>query len=236
MTVLVDADSLVWSSTYRFKEAPDDDGWNSLEEGKSKFDEVLMKIINDLEAMFDVDKVIIFNGAKGNFRKEVSKDYKANRKNRELPPILDELHQYVRDQYNSISGINEETDDVVAKYWKSITDVFGKEEAIIVSIDKDYKQLPCLLYNYGRNHQIVYDISDHEALYNFYTQMIVGDSADNVNYCKGYGPKYAEKQLEFCQSKFSFIRKVYELYLKIYNENAKEKYKECYTLLKLRTE
>lgn len=236
MIVLVDADSLVWSSTYKVKESPEDDGWNDIEEAKGKFDEFLMKIINDLEVDYELEKVIVFNGAKGNFRKEISSDYKANRVNREFPPILEELHQYVREQYNSVSGINEETDDVVAKYWKSTTDLLGKNEVIIVSIDKDYKQLPCLLYNYGYKHQCLYDISEEEALQNFYTQMIVGDSADNVNYCKGYGIKFAEKHLANCKTKYSYCRKVYELYNKIYDKEAKEKFKECYQLLKLRTE
>ena len=236
MIVLVDADSLVWSSTYKVKESPEDDGWNDIEEAKGKFDEFLMKIINDLEVDYDLDKVIIFNGAKGNFRKAISSDYKANRTKREFPPILEELHQYVREQYDSISAVDEETDDAVAKYWKSTSDILGKYEVMIVSIDKDYKQLPCLLYNYGIRHECLYDITEEEALQNFYTQMIVGDSADNVNYCKGYGPKFAEKHLSNCKTKYGYVKKVYELYLKIYAEEAKQKFVECYQLLKLRTE
>jgi len=236
MIVLVDADSLVWSSCYKFKESPEDDGWNDIEEAKGKFDEVLMKIINDLEADYELDRVLIFNGAKGNFRKEISADYKANRINRELPPILNELHQYVRDQYDSISAINEETDDVVARYWKNTVSVLGKYEVMIVSIDKDYKQLPCLMYNYGKKHQCVYDISEQEALSNFFSQMIIGDPADNVNYCKGYGIKFTEKYLIDCNSRYSYTKKVLKLYQSIYSDQAKTKFRECYQLLKLRTE
>lgn len=236
MVVLIDADSLVWSSTYKFKETPEDSGWCDLEEGKAKFDEVLMSIVNKIEEDFEVDKVIIFNGAVGNFRKDITDKYKANRKERDLPPILAELHQYVRDQYNSISGQGEETDDVVARYWKQLSSVLGREEVVIVSIDKDYKQLPCIMYNYGKKHQCYYDISQEEAYNNFYTQMIVGDSADNVNYCIGYGQKYAEKIFKECKGEFSYRRKVYQLYKQIYGETAKDNFKECYQLLRLRTE
>ena len=107
---------------------------------------------------------------------------------------------------------------------------------IIVSIDKDYKQLPALIYNYHYKHRCVYDIEPVEALYNFYEQMIIGDSIDNVNYCKGYGKKYAEKLLKDCTSHYQFTKKVYELFKTIYKSKAKLKYIQCYNLLKLRTE
>lgn len=54
-----------------------------------------MKIINTIEVDHEVDKVITFAGARGNFRKQISKTYKANRIGREIPPILNELQEYV---------------------------------------------------------------------------------------------------------------------------------------------
>jgi 5'-3' exonuclease len=236
MIVLVDADSLVWSSCYRQKESIQDDGFNTLEDAKLKFDEVFMKIINTIETSYDIDKVITFNDAKGNFRKEVSKSYKANRINADKPPVLNELHQYVKEQYNSIQGQGVETDDIVATYWKTLSTTFGRNEVLIVSIDKDYKQLPCIIYDYHYKKQCYYDISEQEARRNFYEQMIMGDTADNVNYCKGYGKGYCLKAFKDCLSNYSYIRVVFSLYKKIYRSKAREKYLECYKLLKLKTE
>ena len=85
MIILVDADSLIWSSCYRQKEHPEDDGLNTIEEAQLKFDEVFMKIINTIEETQEIDKVLTFAGARGNFRKEISKTYKANRIKREIP-------------------------------------------------------------------------------------------------------------------------------------------------------
>ena len=81
----------------------------------------------------------------------------------------------------------------------------------------------------------MYNISELEAINNFYTQMIVGDTADNVNFCKGYGVKYAEKIFKNCKSRYQFIRKTFELFKTIYKSKAREKFITCHTLLKLRT-
>ncbi len=80
----------------------------------------------------------------------------------------------------------------------------------------------------------MWNISEKQALYNFYTQMIVGDSADNVNFCKGYGIKYAENLFKNCQTKYQFMRKTFELFKKIFRSKAREKFITCYTVLKLR--
>jgi len=236
MIVLVDADSLIWSSCYRQKEHPEDDGLNNIEDARLKFDEVYMKIINTIEETYEVDKVITFSNAIGNFRKQISNTYKANRVKRDIPEILSELNGYVSDNYDSISGKGVETDDVVATYWKRLTDTLGKNEVIIVSIDKDYKQLPCLIYNYHSKHKCFYNISEEEAKRNFYTQMIAGDSADNVNFCKGYGDAYCKKAFADCSSHYSYIRAVFEVYKKLHKGKARERFIQCHRLLKLKTE
>lgn len=235
MIVLVDADSLIWSSCYKTKEHPDDTGFHTIENAILKFDEVFMSIINTIEETYDLDKVMVFAGAKGNFRKEISKTYKANRLSRDIPPILNELQEYVKYQYESITGYGVETDDVVATYWKNLTDTFGTDQVVIVSIDKDYKQLPCIMYNYHLKHQCYYVIDKKQAKRNFYTQMITGDTADNVNFCKGYGDKYCLNAFKGCLSDYSYIRVVFSLFKKIYKSKARENYIQCYRLLKLKT-
>jgi len=236
MILLIDADSLIFASCYRHREKPTDDKYfDTLEECVAKFDEQFMKIVNDLEEKYDVEKVITFNGSKGNFRKLITKKYKANRKKQELPPLLHDMHQYVKEQYNSIFGFGIETDDLVARYWYQLTQEFGRDSVMIVSIDKDYKQFPCLMYNYHYKHKVILDISEQEALYNFYEQMIVGDTADNVNYFKGKGKKFAQKYFVDCKSKYQYTKKLYKLFQDKYKGKAKQKYTECYNLLKLRT-
>jgi 5'-3' exonuclease len=237
MILLIDADSLIFASCYRKRENPDDElYYTEIEDSRAKFDEQFMSIVNHLEDKYPIDKVLTFSGSKGNFRKLITKKYKANRKKQELPPLLDEMHQFVKDHYDSIWGYGVETDDMVARYWKQISDDIGRDEVMIVSIDKDYKQFPCLMYNYHYKHKEILDISEEEAMYNFYEQCIVGDTADNVNYFKGKGKKFAEKHFKDCTTKYQYTRKLYELFKQEYKGKARQKYAECYHLLKLRTE
>ena len=237
MILLVDADSLIFASCYKKREHKDDDRfYKDIEDSKAKFDEQFMSIVNKLEDMYNVERVITFSGSKGNFRKLITPVYKANRKKQELPPLLDDMHQFVKDEYNSVWGFGIETDDIVARYWKELSNEVGRNNVMIVSIDKDYKQFPALIYNYHYKHKEVLDISEDEALYNFYEQMIIGDTADNVNYFKGKGKKYAEKYLADCNTKYQYTRKMLELFQEKYKGKARQNYAECYHLLKLRTE
>tara|TARA_B100000780_G_scaffold101596_1_gene70933 strand:- start:2104 stop:2817 length:714 start_codon:yes stop_codon:yes gene_type:complete len=237
MILLVDADSLIFASCYRKRDTLDDQKYYiDIIDARNKFDQQYMKIVNDLEEKYTIDKVICFSGSKGNFRKLITSKYKANRNKQELPPLLNDMHQFVKDQYDSVYGYGVETDDMVARYWKQISDDIGRNEVMIVSIDKDYKQFPCLMYNYHYKHKEILDITEEQAIFNFYSQMIEGDTADNVNYFKGKGKKFAEKHFKDCTSKYQYTRKLYELFKQEYKGKARQKYAECYNLLKLRTQ
>ena len=236
MILLVDADSLVFASCLKRKETPIDHPFHlHLEDCKHKFDEQFMKIVNDLEETYDIKSVMVFNGSRGNFRKVLSKNYKANRKKIEIPPLLNDMHQYVFNNYKGIQGFGVETDDMVARYWHKLSQEVGRDNVMIVSIDKDYKQFPCLMYNYHYKHRKILDISKQQAMYNFYEQMIIGDQADNVQYMKGKGPVFAKKYYLGCETKYQYTRRLYELFQKEYKGKARQKYVECYSLLKLRT-
>lgn len=236
MILLVDADSLVFASCYKKRENPEDDPFFSdISDARNKFDEQYMSIVNHLEELYNIEKVITFNGSKGNFRKLITKKYKANRKKAKLPPLLHEMHSYVKTQYDSVFGYGIETDDLVARYWFNLSKDIGRDNVMIVSIDKDYRQFPALIFNYHFKHKEILDISEDEAMYNFYEQMIMGDTADNVNYFMGKGKRFAEKYFSECHSKYQYTRKLYELFQKEYKSKARQKYVECYALLKLRT-
>jgi len=153
MIVLFDADSLVYSSCCNVE---------TIEEAIGKFDEVFMSIANRLEDNYDVKEYIFFNNSRGNFRKVLDKNYKANRLNVELPPLLNEMHELVTVLYDSKKTYGMETDDIVAKYWYKLSNEFGRDNVLIISIDKDYKQLPALIYNYHYKHRCIYDISKNK--------------------------------------------------------------------------
>ena len=235
MILLVDADSLIFASCYKKRENPEDGMYyTNISDSRNKFHEQFMAIVNKLEDMYNVEKVLTFSGSKGNFRKLITPQYKANRKKQELPPLLGDMHEYVKEHSNSIWGYGVETDDMVARYWYKLSKEFGRDEVMIVSIDKDYKQFPALIYNYHYKHREILDISIDEAMFNFYEQFIIGDSADNVQYFKGKGKVFAGKYLKNCETKYQYTRKMLELFKQEYKGKARQKFEECYHLLKLR--
>lgn len=233
MRLLIDADSLVFASCYCPKTS-DDVFYDDIQDVIFKFDETLQSIINDLDDLFNLSEVVIFNDAVGNYRKYITKTYKENRNKQNKPPLLSDIHNYVNKTYNGVRGVGVETDDMVATFWKHYSKKYGRDNVMIVAIDKDYLQIPALIYRYHLKKFL--DISKLDALKNFYKQFIVGDLADNINYFKGYGVKFAEKYLKDCNTEYKLKKKIYLLFKKKYKSKAKEKYSECYNLLKLRTD
>ena len=238
--LLIDADTLMYQSCF----APKDSGKvheDNIDDVEYKFSEKLMKMENDIEEkygeFFDVQHRVLFFEGHGNYRKALNKQYKANRKDKEIPPLLDVLKGVVqtkgawKNTYSSFVSYNVETDDtLVATYnkWR-----MKGYELIMCSSDKDLKTIPCVLYDYHYSKRELMTITEEEARYNFFTQMLVGDTADNVKGIYRVGKVGAAKMLKNCNSVFSYLKVIYAAYLKEYRRNAKVEFIKAYTMLKL---
>jgi len=225
MIILIDADSLVYASCFNVENS---------EEAKVKFENYIYNICSSIEEATDktADKVRIFHGQTDkNFRKTISKEYKANR-SPVKPDFFEEISSYAKFVFEAEMASNGlEVDDTIAIEWKRLTD--EGEEVIIASIDKDFLQVPAFIYSWVGKRYGLNKVSEDDAVKNFYTQMITGDSSDNVNYLFGKGIKFAERYLKDCKTPYQYTNRVYRLFKEEYGENARDKYKECYTLLKI---
>lgn len=216
MVGIFDIDSLVYESCY---------GSDDLEEAIEKFYSKYNDAVYAVENRFKVTEVIPVGFCTNNYRKKVDLSYKANRTS-DKPKFFEELIQFVKDNLNVQNRKGIETDDLVVKYHKH----YGKENAIIISIDKDYKQVEGTIYNYRSGDITI--VSKEGALYNFYSQMVIGDQSDNVNYIKGKGKKWCEANL-LNKSEYEMRAAVYRLFKGLYKSKAKEMYIRCYLLLRL---
>jgi len=238
MKVIFDADSLIYASCFKRKEDrenEDDLFETDVEIAFNKFSESMSKLLSFLEEQVSVDDFVICNGSKNNFRKDITPTYKLNR-TQKRPDILKELHEVVKLSYNSVWGDGVETDDVVATLWAEEVEKNGVDSVIIMSLDKDYKQFPCWFYDYNYKKRELVKISEEEAYRNFYSQMIVGDSADNIKVCKGYGKVYASKLFKESKTEYSMFNKTYRLYKEVYGDDAKDTFTQARSLLKLKTD
>lgn len=216
MVAIFDIDSLVYQSCFSAEDLDE-----AAEGFYGRYDHALF----NLQKRYNLDKIVPVGFCTNNYRHRISLTYKAHRSD-DKPPFFNELVKEIRRNMNVVTRSGIETDDLVAKLWLH----YGPENAIIVSIDKDYRQFPCIMYNYMKDEVEV--ISEEDAYYNFMEQMVCGDRADNIKPLKGYGPKWCEKNL-LNKSKWAILRAVYSLYKKKYHSKAKEVFMNTYYLLKL---
>lgn len=152
-----------------------------------------------------------------NFRKTILPTYKANRT--DAPPNMADAKAYIKDNYQtkSIDGI--EADDILG-----ILSTYDglKGNKCIFSIDKDFEQIPGVLINpnkdsSGEGSETVYTprkITKEEADYNFFIQVLMGDTTDNYFGIPGIGIKKAIKILgNIGQSEADLWTKVVGAYL-----------------------
>jgi 5'-3' exonuclease len=140
----------------------------------------------------------------GNFRKDFAKDYKANRVG-EKPVLLSFARDYILDNYDTTLTEGEEADDAIA-----IAATKHYPNSIIVSIDKDFKQVPCELYNPNKDE---WETVDHwNGLKFFYKQLLVGDNVDNIKGVWKVGPKKADKILEGSTTELEMWKRCLEAY------------------------
>lgn len=141
----------------------------------------------------------------GNFRYMVAKTapYKGNRKDTPKPKHYEALRAYLQ-RLGAELVEGQEADDAIAIE-------ASKENYWIVSIDKDFDQVPGWHYNFVKKEK--YFVTEEEGLRSFYTQILTGDRVDNIIGLKGIGPVKAEKILKDCKTE----REYYDTCVKAYD-------------------
>lgn len=152
----------------------------------------LNNFIEDLRAKFLTNDVVLVVGDKNNWRKQYYPDYKANRKDKEKPPMYDIILNELYNNYNIQSLQNLEADDTCRIIYED-NKTFATRK-LLVSIDKDFHSFPCELYDPLHDKQ--YNINQAEADYNLMKQIIMGDKADNIQGLEGYGEVKATKFMD----------------------------------------
>lgn len=188
-----------------------DDLWtlhSDMEECRVKLEDRLLSIKDRLEA----DDFIVALSDTENFRKAVYPYYKANRLDKRKPLVLKPLREWIESTFNTYRRPGLEGDDVLGIL--STRKRKSDEEFIIVSLDKDMKTIPGLLYNDGKPELGIRRVTPKEADYWFLFQTLTGDTTDNYPGCPGIGPKKATDILEGFTTVQEFWPKVVAAYEK----------------------
>lgn len=160
-----------------------------------------------------------------NFRYEIAKaqPYKAHRP-KEKPKYLGHVRNHLRDKWSATTSTDQEADDDIA-----IEAAKNNYEAIIVSVDKDFLQVPCGNYNFVKDE--FREIDEWEGLNFFYSQILTGDAADHIPGLYRVGPVKAEKILKGAETEYDLYKKCVVAY-----DNDEEAVLERARLLWLRRE
>ena len=189
-TLLIDADVLAFEASVVAEESIQ---WKE-ELWTVHADMALAKarVINRIEEFKDTLRCkdyILCLSDRANFRRKLYPDYKANRSKSRLPIILRQVKQWIIDELGGLLWANLEADDVI-----SILATSMEEETIIVSIDKDFKSVPGIFFDYnkGEYHQPSLEEADNFHL----IQTLTGDSTDGFSGVPKVGAVTAKRLLD----------------------------------------
>lgn len=198
MKLLIDGDTL----TYRAAFSQDA---TTIAGVCDKLDELMGRIFEATNPYATPNDYEVFLTGKGNFRYDLTDTYKANRSDKEKPLMLPLARQYLVDSYAAIVSDGQEADDEIA-----IRATALYPECVIVSVDKDFRQVPSTIYNPQRDSWE--KITEETGLFNFYEQLLTGDTADNIIGVYKVGPKTAQKMLAPCTTEQEMFKVCVDAY------------------------
>ena len=187
MKLLIDADFIVYKSCAAAESEVDFGNdvilvTSNFSDAYSATQREITKLKNKFGSFSDI---ILFFSDSENFRKKILADYKGHR-NRKKPCGYKRVINALRKEYKVIIKPTLEADDCMGVY---ATKHPGN---IIVSPDKDMKQIPGQLYNFDET----FTVSKEEGAKWHLIQTLAGDQTDGYSGVPGIGVKRAEALFE----------------------------------------
>lgn len=209
MIALIDADSIIYIVAWAVKDL------NSSDPGAQAI--VQEKCESIFQYILESVKATSYIGAfseKSCFRDEVYKvaPYKGNRG--EKPDWVQGWEPFIKEYYQRKHGFIQaylmEADDIVSWAAEQFPDT------VVCSPDKDLKQVKGVLFDYKKDETFL--ISQEEATFNLYLQILTGDTTDNIKGLPGLGEVKAKKLLEGLTHEVDLATAVHGAFTKYYGE------------------
>lgn len=218
---LIDADGIA----YRVAATNEDnDSYDSILQ-------VLKENINFIVNTTRATHAILFIKGDGNFRKAIGtiKPYKGNRVPKRMK-WLDTVYYMLETTYNAVKSNGAEADDYIASAANHFLRLGIPH--IVCSHDKDLYQIPGEHFDLGSLDLI--NISNQDAEYRLYYQILTGDTSDNIPGLPGIGEKKAEKIL--AESNGMYLQATITAYQNIYGNNWPQMFAENFQLVYLKND
>ena len=220
--IICDADSILFATAFAMKDEP-------LSSAITKVDDFLTSIANSCSA--ESILVCLTEGKSWRRHHARTKEYKGNRKDRVLPPYLNDLRAHMKDKWKAFYVSHWEADDLIFMARTVYKQRYPDYKIFLATNDKDCRQYPGNFIDFKK--MIFFTITPDEAQKSLWTQMIVGDSTDNIAGIQGIGKVGAEKILQDVAVP-DYPAVVLKSYIAKYGErDGVERFYESYKLLKL---
>ena len=188
--LIIDCESLIYRSCVATQEL------REIEDGVMCQVYVVDKGIQYLKDQLDkymvdtgAEDYIFVLGSSENYRKIINPKYKSNRTSTPHP-MLKTMINKTSEVFKTTYLPYLEADDTCRIIYEE-----DKFNNIIVSIDKDLRTFFCRLYNPDKSQEGIVNISNKNAQFNFFKQLIMGDSCDGYEGIKGFGEVKAKRWL-----------------------------------------
>ncbi len=201
--LLIDSDFLAYKAAQACEEGID--FGDDVIVAQSNFSNVLKifeREIRKIKTAMMEDEIILYFSSPRNFRKEIFPDYKGHR-NRRKPLGYKRLVNHCRDNYNTVVRDSLEADDALG----IDATRFNSTDNIIVSPDKDMRQIPGVLWDMTND---VEEITKEDGDRWHLIQALAGDATDGYSGCPGIGVKRASDILNKHKTPWSAVCKAYE--------------------------
>jgi len=205
-TLLIDADVLAFEASVIAEESIE---WKE-EMWTVHADMALAKarIVNRVEQFkekLQADDIVMALSDRANYRRILNPDYKSNRSKSRLPIILKQVKKWIIEEMDGQLWPNLEADDVISIL---ATDKKMDEETIIVSIDKDFKSVPGIYYDFNKDE--THHVSQEDADRYHLIQTLTGDATDGYSGVPKVGAVTAKRLLDKEGYEWETVAKCYE--------------------------
>ena len=168
--------------------------------------------IGECKHMTKSDEAIVFLTPSRTFRHELAftRGYKANRKGMPKPVYYERIKAYLEDEYGAIYGKNVEADDLMG--------MAQTKNSVICSNDKDMLQIAGRHYNFTLPKETAFTmVPPQDADLWFFTQLLSGDTTDNIPGIPGIGKAKARKMVDdYWDDPKELVRAIREQYVHSY--------------------
>lgn len=152
------------------------------------------ELIQSIQVDTQATDIRIFISGKNNFREKIATiaPYKGNRDKTHKPKYYDQIKSYLISRYGAMIVDDQEADDALGIEQTRLKKL--DIPSVICSKDKDLLQIPGKHYHISK--RTFADVSEEEGTRFFFTQLLTGDSVDNIKGCPGVGSVKAKEILD----------------------------------------